>query len=175
MTAQVQTEEISSLRVLLRMHVHGMTYSLRQMPEDKWDWTFAPPAPTPRILAAHTLSWLVCDRQHIEEPDARKHALVPETPPEPAAVCDALDAEMAHWDALFARLTPEDLDAPRSQFNDYLMTVRQFLGHIIQNSIYKNGQLMTIFYALGLDGDAPYDAPFPNPIYADLHKGDADD
>ncbi len=168
------TEEIKNLRGLLGMHVGWMAHSLRQIPEDKWDWTFAPPAPTPRILAAHTLSWLVCDRQHIEEPDARKHALVPDIPTDPAAVCDALEAEGGRWGELFARLTPEDLDAPRAQFNDYPMTVRRFLGHIIQNSIYKNGQLMTIFYALGLDGDAPYDAPFPNPIYAELHKGQAD-
>ncbi len=167
-------EEIRTLRWLLRMHVGGMSHCLRRIPADKWDWTFAPPAPTPCILAAHTLSWLVCDRQHIEEPDALRHAPVPDIPTESAAVCDALDAEMTRWDALFARLTPEDLDAPRSQFNQYPMTVRQFLGHIVQNSIYKNGQMMTLFYALGLDGDAPYDAPFPNPIYADLHKGPAD-
>ena len=101
------------------------------------------------------------------------HAPVLTVPADPAAVCDALDAEMDRWEALLPRLTPEDLDAPRAQFNEYPMTVRQFLGHIVQNSIYKNGQLMTLFYALGLDGDAPYDAPFPNPIYAALHEGQA--
>ena len=164
-------EEIKNLRWLLGMHLGGMSACLRQIPADKWDWTFAPPAPTPRILAAHTLSWLICDRQHIEQADARKHALIPELPSEPAAICDALDAEMVCWDKLFVRFTAEDLDAPRSQFNSYPMPVRGFLGHIVQNTIYKNGQLMTIFYALGLDGDAPYDAPFPNPVYADLHKG----
>lgn len=168
------TEEIKTWQWLLSMHVRGISGSLRQIPSDKWDWTFAPPAPTPRILAAHTLSWLICDRQHIEEPDARVHALVPDIPSDPVAVCDALDAEIARWDALFGHLTSEYLDAPRAQFNNYPLTVRQFIGHIVQNSIYKNGQLMTLFYALGLDGDAPYDAPFPNPIYAELHKGHAD-
>lgn len=168
------TEEINTLHGLLRSHVYQMAYCLRQIPQDKWDWTFAPPAPTPRILAYHTLSWLICDRQHIEEPDARKHALVPAMQTSPDAVCDAINAEIMRWDTLFARLTPEDLDAPRFQFNNYPMTVRDFLGHILQNSIYKNGQMMTIFYALGLDGAAPYDAPFPNPIYAELHKGHAD-
>ena len=105
-------------------------------------------------------------------------AFAPNIPADPAAVCDALEAEIARWDRLLDRLldrlTLEDLDAPRTQFNVYPMTVRQFLGHVIQNSIYKNGQMMTIFYALGLDGDAPYDAPFPNPIYEDLHKGGRD-
>lgn len=168
------TEEVENLCWLLRMHVSGMAYCLRQIPEDKWDWTFAPPAPTPRILAYHTLSWLICDRQHIEEPDALQHALVPAMPTDPAAICDALDAEISRWETLLARLTPEELDAPRAQFNGYPMTVRQFIGHVLQNSIYKNGQMMTLFYALGLDGDAPYAAPFPNPIYADLHKGTFD-
>ena len=66
--------------------------------------------------------------------------------------------------------TPEELDAPRSQFNEYPMTVREFIGHMIQNCIYKNGQFATIYFALGLDGDAPYDAPWPNPIYAKLRE-----
>jgi hypothetical protein len=43
--------------------------------------------------------------------------------------------------------------------------VRGFVCHMVQNTIYKNGQFMTLFYALGLDGTEPYDAPFPNPIY----------
>jgi hypothetical protein len=163
------TPEAQTLCWILRMHVRGMSARLRQIPEDKWDWTFAPPAPTPRVLASHTWQWLICDRQHIEELDALKHALVPEPPSSPANVCDALDAEMSRWEALLPRLTPEDLDAPRHQFNDYPMTVRTFIGHIVQNSIYKSGQLATLYFALGLDGDAPYAAPFPNPIYAELH------
>lgn len=164
-------KETENLLWILGMHVGGLAWRLGQLPVDKWDWTFAPPAPTPRILASHTLSWLICDRQHIEEPDARKHAHIPEMPAEPAAICAALIAEIELWEILLTRLTPEDLDAPRFQFNSYPMTVRQFLGHIVQNTIYKNGQFMTLFYALGLDGDVPYDAPFPNPIYAELHKG----
>ncbi len=168
------TPEIQTLLWMLRMHIRGMTARLRQIPEDKWDWTFAPPAPTPRILAIHTWQWLICDRRHIEETDALKHARIPEPPSDPAALCDALDAEMDCWAEMLTRLTPEDLDAPRRQFNDYPMPVRGFIGHIVQNTIYKSGQLSTLYFALGLDGDAPYDAPFPNPIYEKLHKGPAD-
>jgi hypothetical protein len=65
------------------------------------------------------------------------------------------------------------MESPRSQFNEYPMLVRVFVGHIVQNSIYKHGQLATLYFALGLDGDAPYDAPFPNPIYAKLHEAKA--
>lgn len=164
------TPELKTLAWLLRMHVRDMVSRLREVPADKWDWTFAPPAPTSRILASHTWQWLICDRQHIEEPDARKHALVPNPPESQAALCDALNSEMDRWEELLARLTPEDLDAPRFQFNESPMTVRLFLGHIVQHCIYKNGQFSTLYYGLGLDGDAPYDAPFPNPIYADLPK-----
>jgi len=164
------TQEAQTMCWILRMHVRAMPARLRQIPEDKWDWTFALPAPTPRILAAHAWQWLICDRQHIEEPDALKHAPVPEPPVQPSAMCDVLDAEISRWEALLPRLTSEDLDAPRRQFNGYPMSVRTFIGHIVQNSIYKSGQLATIYYALGLDGVAPYDAPFPNPIYAQLHE-----
>ena len=43
--------------------------------------------------------------------------------------------------------------------------MRGFVCHMIQNTIYKHGQFATIYFALGLDGTEPYNAPFPNPIY----------
>ncbi len=166
--------ETSLYADLLCGHLRGMVFRLRRVPADKWDWTFALPAPTPRVLAAHAWQWLVCDRQHIEEPDALKHALVPETPPDFLGLCDALAEETDRWERMILGLTPAQLDAPRAQFNGYPMMVRDFLGHMLQNCIYKHGQFSTLYFALGLDGDAPYDAPFPNPIYAQLHKGSPD-
>ena len=168
------TAETKLYADLLTDHLGGMIYFLRRIPKDKQDWTFAPPAPTPRILASHAWQWLICDRQHIEEPNAAKHAFIPEPPADFARLCDALLEETKRWQALILALSPEELDAPRAQFNQSPMTVRDFLGHITQHCIYKDGQLATIYFALGLDGDAPYDAPFPNPIYAGLHKGRAD-
>ena len=158
---------------VLCSHLGSMVYCLRQIPEDKQDWTFAPPAPTPRILATHAWQWLVCDRQHIEEPDARKHPPIPEPPADFSQLCDALLEETKRWQTMILALTPQQLDAPRSQFNEYPMTVRQFIGHMIQHCIYKNGEFATIYFALGLDGDAPYDAPWPNPIYAELHEAES--
>jgi hypothetical protein len=146
-------------------HLREMVCRLRQIPDDKWDWTFAPPAPTPRILAAHALQWLVCDRQHIAEPDVTRHVPVPEAPAQPSALCDALARETNEWERLLRALTPEQLDRPGMQFGFRSMNVRGFIGHMVQNSIYKNGQLATLFFGLGLDGDAPYEAPFPNTIY----------
>ena len=34
-----------------------------------------------------------------------------------------------------------------------------------QNCVYKSGQISMIYFALGLDGEGPYEADFPNPIY----------
>ena len=162
-------EENKCYADLLCGHVGLMLYRLRRLPADKWDWAFAPPAPTPRILATHAWQWLVCDRQHIEEPDAAEHALIPDPPSDPAALCDELERENARWKTLILSLTEDQMASPRAQFNDFPMTVRGFIGHMVQNSIYKNGQLATIYFALGLDGDAPYDAPWPNPFYLQLN------
>jgi hypothetical protein len=149
-------------------HLREMVYRLRQIPPEEWDRAPAPPAPTPRILATHALHWLACDRQHIREPDITQHTFVPDAPADPAALCDALAAETDEWEQLLRSLTPEQLDRPGAQFGLWPMNVRAFVGHMVQNSIYKNGQLATIYFALGLDGTEPYDAPFPNRVYAQV-------
>lgn len=163
----LHTENEAYADVLI-MHLRTMTNWLRKLPADKWDFTFALPAPTPRILATHTYQWLICDRMHINEADASRHAVVPDLPRDPGAACAAMDKEIQNWDTLIRGLTPEQLDAPRSQFNQSDMNVRAFVAHMVQNCIYKNGQFATIYFALGLDGTEPYDAPFPNPIYAEV-------
>ncbi|MBV9852637.1 MAG: hypothetical protein JO250_23500 [Armatimonadetes bacterium] len=153
---------------LLCGHLREMTERLRLIPEDLWDWSPAPPAPTARVLAAHTWQWLVCDRQHLLEPDAQKHPAVPDPPADPNVLCDLLAEETDCWEVLVLSLTPEQLNEPRLQFNSKQRGVRNFVCHMIQNCIYKHGQLATLFFALGLDGAEPYTAPFPNDIYADM-------
>lgn len=150
-------------------HLGQMAHFLKLLPEDKWDWTPDVAAPTPRILAAHAYQWLVCDRYHIENPDVSTHPPVPEPQSDPAAMVAALEEETESWRRLIQNLTPERLDAPVRQFGvGNEGNVRGFVGHMIQNAIYKNGQLSTLCFALGLDGTEPYDAPFPNPIYAEV-------
>ena len=165
------TTENEAYAGLLCSHLRGMVWRLRQLPADKWDWTPDPAAPTARILARHTWQWLICDRHHIEEPDALLHPLVPEAPTDVNAMCDELAAETERWEELIRSLTPEQLSEPRMQFNQWDMgTVRDFVCHMIQNSIYKHGQFSTLYFALGLDGTDPYDAPWPNPIYESLRN-----
>ena len=162
--------EIELYEMILCGHLRNFVSRLRMLPHDRWDWTPDPAAPTPRTLAVHTWQWLQCDRQHIGEPDASKHARIPEPPSDPEAMCDALAAETDEWSRLLGSLTAADLDRPGKQFNlaDNTLNVRGFIGHMIQNSIYKHGQFSEMFFALGLDGTEPYTAPFPNPIYAEV-------
>ena len=162
--------ELELYERLLMMHLKTMVYRLRQMPPDKWDWTPDQAAPTTRTVAVHAWQWLICDRQHITQSDASQHTFVPEPPDDPEAFCAAFDAETENWRTMLRGLTPEELDSPRKQFNnpDSKMNVRSFIGHMIQNVIYKNGQFSELYFALGLDGTESYDAPFPNPIYEEL-------
>jgi hypothetical protein len=87
-------------------------------------------------------------------------------------MCELLAEETERWRALILALTPEQLDAPRLQFNGRARGVRNFVCHMVQNSVYKHGQLATLFFALGLDGAGPYTAPFPNELYRTM--GDAE-
>ena len=164
------TPETQACAQVLCSHLRQMVHEARQIPPDKFDWTFAPPAPTPRILVTHAWQWLVCDRQHIEEPDAGQHPRCPEPPADPQALCDALAAETDRWQTLLASLTDERMAEVRHQFNDrdYDWSVRGCVYHMVQNCIYKHGQFATVFFALGLDGTEPYSAPFPNPIYDEV-------
>ncbi len=162
--------EIEAYADLLIGHFRGMARSLRKLPEDKWDWTYSIPAPTPRILAVHALQWMQCDRQHICNPDAMTHRPVPEAPSTPEEICGAMEVEADIWEEMLKAMNPEDLDREGRQFGDERgqMNVRGFIAHMVQNMIYKHGQFATIFFALGLDGDGPYEAPFPNPIYKEV-------
>lgn len=158
--------ENEAYALVLCGHLESFIYRLRRLPADKWDWTPDPAAPTARILAVHTWQWLQCDRQHIVEPDASRHSRIPEAPADHQALCDALQEETERWRDLLETLTPEQLDAERTQFNgDAPMNIRGFVCHMVQNTIYKHGQFSTLYFALGLDGTEAYTAPFPNPIY----------
>ncbi len=163
--------ENEAYSTLLYWYVSRFVERLRKLPADRWDWTFAPPAPTPRILATHCWQCLVGDRQHILEPNALLHPDVPEAPADTDALCDVLQAEAETWRALVLGLTPQQLDEPRRQFGGPEMNVRWFVCHMIQNCIYKHGQFATIYFALGLDGTEPYDCPWPNRLYGRMREG----
>ena len=105
--------------------------------------------------AIHTLQWLICDRQHIAEADT-------------FAICDALEQETIWRESLILGLSSEEFAAQRRQFNSCPMNVRDFVCHMIQNCIYKQGQFSALYFAMGLGGEAPCDAPFPNRFSLEL-------
>ena len=166
----VPTGEVQAYEWLLCGHLEGLTERLRMLPKERWDWSPDPAAPSARTLAVHTWQWLQCDRQHILEPDASRHTRIPDPPLDEKAMCDALAVETENWRELIRGLTPEKMAEPRSQFGaEPVLSVRWFVCHMIQNSIYKHGQFSLLFFALGLDGSEPYSAPFPNPIYDECY------
>lgn len=165
----MQTENEAYIELLCR-HLGDMINRLRAIPEERWDWTPAPSAPTPRIVAEHTWSWLVADRQHLQEPDITQHSPIPAAPAGPQALCEALEAERNYWRETLLTLTPAQLKEERFQFGMGPMDVRSLIVHITQQVIYKHGQLSTLFYTLALDGEALYTAPYPNDGYAVLSE-----
>lgn len=56
------------------------------------------------------------------------------------------------------------MDEPRRNFGYYEIDVRRLVTHMVQNVVYKSGQVSTNFFALGLDGDEPYTAPYPKDV-----------
>ena len=164
------TNELQTYERLLCGHLDDFVARLRLLPTDKWDWTPNPAAPTPRTLAVHTWQWLVCDRQHISEPNAARHQRIPDAPAEVSEICSFLQSECENWRVLLRDLTAERLDRPSFSFNqpNSRKTVRNFIAHMVQNVIYKHGQFSTLFFAMELDGKGQYTAPFPNAIYEEL-------
>lgn len=161
----MQTENEAYVELLCR-HLADMIQRLRTIPAEQWDWTPAPSAPSPRIIAQHTWNWLVADRQHLQEPNVTQHLPIPDSPTDPEALCEALEAERDYWRETLPALTPEQLAEERFQFGMAPFGMRTLVTHITQQVIYKHGQLSTLYFALGLDGEAPYTAPYPNDDYA---------
>ena len=79
MNHPIQSEN-ESYATLLHWYVSRFVERLRKLPPERWDWQIAIPAPSAHTLANHTWQCLVCDRQHILEPDVSLHADVPEPP-----------------------------------------------------------------------------------------------
>ena len=159
--------ELELYEVFLTFHMAKIVEKLRMMSTDHWDWTPNEAAPSSRMSAAHAWQWLVCDRQHILTPDASQHALVPEAPTDCEEFCKAFDEEIENWQNLLRNLNPDDLNKDRNQFGfpERHVNVRFFIGHMLQNVIYKHGQISELFFTLGYDGNDPYAAPLPNLLY----------
>src|SRR5947199_210772 len=115
MNRKIQSET-DAYATLLHWYVSRFVERLRKLPPEQWDLQIATPAPSPRTLAVHAWQCLVCDRQHILEPNVNLHPDVPPPPQDEQAMCDVLQAEADTWRDMIMGLTSQQLDEPRSQF-----------------------------------------------------------
>ena len=164
---QVIDDENGAYIQLLCGHLRRLTRRLRAIPPGKWEWQPNPFTPSPCLVAQHVWLWLVCDRRHINEPDASTHptALAPAAQ---ADLCALLERETEEWRALLDTMTPGQLAQARFAFNWRAVNVRWVVWHMCQNVIYKHGQLAALYFQLGLDGEEPYEAPLPQKDYERL-------
>lgn len=161
----VLNDENEAYSELLCGHLLRFTRRLRAIPVEHWEWQPNPAVPSPRYLAQHAWLWLVSDRQHILEPDALRHSLVSDPPVAQAELCTLLDEETEEWRTLLRAMGPEQFAEVRLAFNWRRVNVRWLVHHMCGNVIYKHGQLATLYFQLGLDGEAPYQAPLPQRDY----------
>ncbi|MBS1718272.1 MAG: hypothetical protein JSS72_11130 [Armatimonadetes bacterium] len=137
----------------------------KQIPLDKWNWSFSERTPTPREACEHAFLWMWCDRQQMTVPDRSQHRPTPELPSDRDALIGMLEEEAEEWRMMIRGLKPEQLLDERESFGGEMRNLRGFLFHIGQQVIYKTGQMSVLYYGLGLDGGEPYAAAYPNGVY----------
>ena len=156
---------------LLEDYIRQMTARLNRFTDEQWVWHPSAPVPSAQTLATNALEWMICDRQHILEPDAQFHEPIPATSASRQEVVTALQAELKEWMRLFTQIRVEDLDAPRRQFNrldaDH-QDVRWLMLHAINNIVLRLGEMSTLAHALGHDGTEAHKNLLPAECYARL-------
>ena len=168
------TNESDLYMNLLDGHLHRMIQGLKQFKSDCWNWQPSSASPTALILAEHTLQWLRSDRMHIEQPDAEFHDDIPPAAQSSAELIAEIEAEQAQWHALLSRLSADQMQAARRQFNhpeSGNQNVRWFVMNALQNVIYNHGQLVVLYLALSAPGASPCAPPLPQVFYEQLRKG----
>jgi len=159
------SNEIEAFEELVCGFTGGILRRAREIPEDKWNWSFSERTLTAREICEHAWMWLWSDRHEITVPDPARQAPVPDLPQDRAAVLDLLEREKEEWRALFQTLDAQTLDEVRSSPDGYRRSVRGALFHMAQHIVSKSGQMTMLHFDLGLDGDGPYDAPHPNRLF----------
>ncbi len=145
--------------------IRHLATTMRQIPQDRWEFAIAKPAPSSREIAGHCWMGLVCDRQHILEPDCSNHLKIEAPPSTQGEMCDLLNQEADLWSEMIKCLTPDMLEEPRKQFGKHELNVRFFLAHMAMHVSSKWGQFSMLYYAWGFDGEESYSAPDPNYYY----------
>ena len=159
---------------LLDGYLRQITARLCRMSVEQWDWRIATASATVHELADHVSGWLIADRMHILEPDARFHDDVPQLPNLPAEMAQLIESERLEWMKMLKMIRIEDMDAPRAQFNhpqSENQDVRWMVMHGLQTLVFDYGQMTVIFCALGMEGDRPYAPSKPHDFYTEMRRG----
>lgn len=143
----------------------GILRRAREVPADKWNWSFSERTPTAREICEHSWMWLYSDRQDITVAGPTSQTAVPDPPLDRLDMLNILENEKEEWRALIATLNPELLDETRASPDGHRRTIRGSLFHMAQHIVSKSGQMTMLHFELGLDGEGPYDAPHPNRLY----------
>ena len=164
--------EADSYSWLLRSHFDKIASRSNEMSEEQWLWRPTTPAPSARETVEHAWAWLISDRLHIENEVDMKTWRTPDPPQAKAAMVDEFEAEAARWSAMLDSMNDSTLDETRNRFGLQPATIRFLIQHMVQNVIYKSGQLSTLYFAQGLDGTEPFAAPLPNEIVDMIASGE---
>lgn len=157
--------ELETFEHLICGFTGGILRRAREIPEEKWNWSFSERTPSPREICEHAWMWLRSDRQEITVIDPDQQVAIPETPKDREAMLDLLEEEKEAWRELIRSMPLVLLEESRSSPDRYLRSVRGYLGHMAQHIVSKSGQMTMLHFELGLDGEGPYDAPHPNRLY----------
>jgi len=157
--------ELEAFELMTAGFVGSILRAARQIPDDRWNWSFSERTPTPRETCEHAFIWLWCDRQQIQVLDRSLHRPTPDLPSDRESMIQMLQDEANEWRRMIRSLTPEHLNEERETWDGDMRLIRSFLFHMGQHIIYKAGQIWMLAFELGLDGSGPYEAPYPNLYY----------
>jgi hypothetical protein len=157
--------ELQVFELMIAGYVGSILRAARQIPPDKWNWSFSNHTPTAREVCEHTFLWLWCDRQQLLVSDRSQHRPTPTLPPDQMSMIQLLEAEGQEWRRLVRLLKTEELAEERESWDGEMRLVRSFLFHMGQNVVYKAGQIWMLAFELNPIDEETYTAPYPNQMY----------
>lgn len=155
------TSEIEAFEQLICGFTGGILRRAREIPEEKWNWSFSERTPTAREICEHAWMWLRRDRQDI----TADQGAIPETPIDRTEMLELLASEKDAWQDLIQTIKAPTMDELRFTPDGYSRSIRGYLFHMAQHIVSKCGQMTMLYFELGLDGGEPYDAPHPNRLF----------
>ncbi len=148
-------------------HADNIIKRSEAMTHEQWTWRPAIPAPNSQETASHALAWMISDRMHLEE-QPNLHSAKVDIADNKNDLIEQFKREAEIWREWLSKADHRELNKKVKRFGIFPMTKRFFVGHALQNLVYKSGQLSILYFAQGLDGDAPFNAPMPEQILETL-------